>query len=248
MANDCKRDTRRETGRVKLNGKVASPGDRVQPGDTVTLDGKPIKWTTHNEPTSKATSKEHVYIKYWKPKGIVCTTDRTIKGNVIDQIKHPKRVFMVGRLDKDTTGLLLLTDDGRLVNALLRSQHAHYKTYLVRVDRPLRVAALRNMRKGVTITTYAQRDGKSKALTAPTLPATVEQVDMQTFMITITEGRNRQIRKMCEAVGYKVIGLHREAVAGITLKGMKLGAWEEVARADRRIIERVLASADQLIK
>lgn len=95
------------------------------------------------------------------------------------QIKHPKRIFMVGRLDKDTTGLLLLTDDGRLVNALLRSEHSHRKTYLVRVDRPLSVAPLRALRRGVTITTYAQRDGNSKSLTAPTLPAEVQQVGLQ---------------------------------------------------------------------
>lgn len=94
----------------------------------------------------------------------------------VPQINHPKRIFMVGRLDKDTTGLLLLTDDGRLVNALLRSRHAHQKTYLVRVDRPLKAATLRSLRRGVTITTYAQRDGSSKALTAPTLPAEVQQV------------------------------------------------------------------------
>lgn len=97
---------------------------------------------------------------------------------LLPQIKHPKRIFTVGRLDKDTTGLLLLTDDGRLVNALLRSKHAHRKTYLVRVDRPLKVAALRALRKGVTITTYAQRDGTSKGLTAPTLPAAVQQVSL----------------------------------------------------------------------
>ncbi len=180
-------------GRVLLNGAVAVAGDRVLPGDEVALDGVP--WT---DGLGEPAGGQHVYVKYWKPTGVTCTTDERVRGNIIDALRRAglrteSRIFTVGRLDKESEGLILLTSDGRLPNSVGRSAFAHTKLYAVTCDRPLADSHLRRLSRGVTITTSAQRDrGPPKVLTAPTLPCEVRRLDERSFEITLTEGRNRQ--------------------------------------------------------
>jgi pseudouridine synthase len=201
------------------------------------------------------------YIKYWKPIGITCTTDRRIQDNLIDALKYdgcnPEcRIFPVGRLDKDTSGIILMTSDGRLPNASLRGYHKHPKTYMVKANRPVSEADIQTLRSGVVITTVAQRDGnRAKPLTAPTLPCQVRAIQSQyaqsknlesrILEITLVEGRNRQIRRMMEAVGYRVLGLHRKAFMGITLDNLEgEGDWSFLDEDEMKIVDRVLQQAE----
>jgi len=203
-------------GRVQINGVVAKPGARVFPGDCVTLDGKPVSWEKLAIVREDGDlESQFVYIKYWKPRGVICTTDTRIEGNIIDAVSHPKRIYPVGRLDKDTSGLILLTSDGRVPNSILRASGKKSKEYRVEVNRAITERHLTMLREGVLITTVAQRDRKAKPLTAYTLPAQVERIADNKVLMTIYEGRNRQIRKMMEALGYKVVKLHRLKVMGI---------------------------------
>lgn len=201
-------------GRVCINGAVAVPGDRVTAQDEVTLDGKPFAAAAAFAAAVAVGgdgdgTAPFVYLKYWKPRGITCTTDRRIAGNIIDALgRVGTRLFPVGRLDKDSEGLILMTNDGRLPNAIGRAAHAHGKLYLVDCARPLPDTDLRRLANGVVITTAAQRDnGPPKLLTAPTLPCAVRRLGPRSFSIVLTEGRNRQIRKMCEAIGHQVLAL-----------------------------------------
>lgn len=175
------------------------------------------------------------YIKYWKPRGVICTTDRTIRNNLLDELGRdgyvpPHRVFPVGRLDKDTSGLILITSDGRLPNSALRSKANQPKTYKVSVDYELRPEDLDKLRDGIVITTIAQRDrGVAKPLTAPTLPSIVEQTGECSLQITIFEGRNRQIRKMMAALDYNVLKLQRIKFMDIGLHPLKrAGDWSKL--------------------
>eukprot|EP00960_Hanusia_phi_P045175 757076-Hanusia_phi.AAC.6 len=232
-----------EEGRVTVDGRRALPGDRVFPGNIVKLDGKVVQWQELSIiDESVAPQEQFVYIKYWKPRGIVCTTDTRVRGNIVDAVGHPERIFMVGRLDKDSTGLILLTSDGRIPNFVLRSERKHDKKYLVRTDRPIRAEDIRKLAEGVVITTVAQRDRKSKAITARTLPCEVARTSPDVIRITLHEGRNRQIRKMLEALGYEVVDLHRVEVMGITLEGLRVGEWQALTDAEVSLItERVHA-------
>jgi 23S rRNA pseudouridine2604 synthase len=245
-----------QTGRVKVNGTVvADMGRRVVPyQDVVHLDGQVYTdWEVHCDVApprpSDATTElslhsnslslhnPHVYIKYWKPVGVVSTTDRMVPNNLIDAMydvtihrhydpRHQKtllerRIFNVGRLDKDSSGLLLLTSDGRIPNVVLSKHYNHSKIYYVRIDRPITHAHLQQLRDGIVITTDTVRQGKHRPFTARTLPCTIEPLYQKpptspTFQptaelhITLTEGRNRQIRVMLQTVGnYEVLELHR---------------------------------------
>lgn len=214
----------------------------------VYLDGKLVQWEAYVTPAIDATvhgtkqtdngvgSGQRVYIKYWKPQGVVCTTDRSIDGNIIDAVNFPKRLFPVGRLDKDSTGLILLTNDGRVPNALLRAAHQHGKFYMVSVNKPISDKDLLMLRNGVIITTPVQRDRVDKLITAKTLACQVERIDLKRFRITLYEGRNRQIRKMCESLGYEVVDLHREKVVSIGLKGIKEGEWRHLDEQEVDVI------------
>jgi len=173
------------------------------------------------------------YIKYYKPQGVICTTDQRIRENIIDSLTQrsgysPKhRVYPVGRLDKDSTGLILITSDGRLPNASLRREQKQSKIYQVRVDQSLRAHHIQELRNGIVITTVAQRDGKSKPLTARTKPCTITSINSREVEIILQEGRNRQIRKMMGALGYEVIRLHRIGFGEISLDAdMKAGDWK----------------------
>ncbi|KAA8493254.1 23S rRNA pseudouridine [Porphyridium purpureum] len=241
-------------GRARINGKVAVNGARVRSGDVVTLDGKKIDWERlvpasdwkgaarrdEQEVDQVGVSDQFVYLKYWKPRGITCTTDRRIQGNIIDAIGHRERIFPVGRLDKDSSGLILLTSDGRLPNSMLRAKHKNEKTYRVTVDRPCSVNHVQHLRDGVVITTIAQRDRTVKPLTAKTLPAQVVQMAPDVLLITIVEGRNRQIRKMLDALGYTVRALHRVEIMGIGLNGLRHGQWRELNAQELEIVNNCL--------
>lgn len=241
-----------QEGRVAING-VVSYGDMVVPfQDTVTLDGVPVYgWEEMNaiRPVSTTLPREtdFEYIKYYKPRGVICTTDRRIKGNIIDALTNqsgyqPKhRVYPVGRLDKDSSGLILITSDGRLPNASLRHHRKQPKFYRVRVDRPLNDQDLMELRSGVVITTVAQRDGKSKPLTAKTKPCSIVSLGPRDVEIILEEGRNRQIRKMMEALGYEVIRLHRIRFGEISLdKDMTAGDWKALNKKELGWIHSIL--------
>ena len=257
-------------GRLSVNNEpVHSAGQRVVPySDVIRLDGQIIKgWEEFNhmndslnheinrDENPTTTPPVFDYIKYWKPTGVTCTTDRRIENNLIDALRYdgcqPKsRIFPVGRLDKDTSGIILMTSDGRLPNASLRGKYKHPKTYLVKVNRPVSQEDIQQLREGVVITTIAQRDGnRAKPLTAPTLPCKVRVVNSskelnlnsRVLEITLVEGRNRQIRKMMEALGYRVLGLHRNSFMGISLKGLDgEGDWSYLSEDEMGIVERVL--------
>jgi 23S rRNA pseudouridine2604 synthase len=239
-----------QEGRVSVNGEVSFGCMVVPYQDSVALDGKMIQgWEKMNgfDDTSTSAVGGFEYVKYWKPRGVICTTDKRIKDNIIDEImrhsgyRPEHRVYPVGRLDKDSTGLILLTSDGRLPNVSLRNEQKQPKVYQVTVDRPLVDADLDHLRNGIVITTVAQRDGTAKPLTAKTKPCLVDQVSLTSCSITLTEGRNRQIRKMMEAVGYKVLDLHRTEFGEISLNSlMQEGDWQRLNGAEMRWIETIL--------
>ena len=194
-----------EQGRVTLNGKVAGKGNRVVPGDSVDVDGERLK------NRSKA-----VYIIFNKPIGITCTTDLKDKDNIISYIDHQQRIFPIGRLDKDSTGLILLTNDGDIVNRILRAENRHEKEYLVTVNRPISPEFVKNMMGGVRI------------LGKKTKPCTVHKLGKTVFSIILVEGMNRQIRRMCETLGYRVKSLQRIRIMDIKLGKLKPGQWRNL--------------------
>lgn len=198
-------------GVVAINGKVGQLGDRVNESDYVTINGKPIK---------PQTPKQKVYIALNKPVGIVSTTDRREPSNVIDFIGHPQRIFPIGRLDKDSQGLLLLTSDGEIVNKVLRAAGRHEKEYIVTVNQPITPEFLQQMASGVRI------------LDRVTLPAKIWQEGKTTFRIVLVQGLNRQIRRMCEALGYKVLTLKRVRIMNIHLGHLKEGHWRNLSHAE----------------
>ena len=251
-----------ERGRVTVNGRVATPGQKVSVGDRVALDGRVVDWETLQAELQPAAAKSakgtvrvlaleerFVYIKYNKPIGVVTTTDQREPANIIDAVRFPgARLFPVGRLDRDSSGLILLSSDGRLPNAMLGARSgAVGKVYEVRVDAPLTNAALTALREGVVITTVAQRDRTAKALTAKTLPAAVQRVGSSgtEFCITLKEGRNRQIRRMCEALGYSVVKLHRVNFAGIALGGLAPGMWRHLDDKEMGVVRECVQRRDQ---
>jgi 23S rRNA pseudouridine2604 synthase len=192
-------------GRVTINGTVAELGSQAEPGDDVRVDGKPIK-----------VEQQNVYIALNKPIGITSTTEKHIKGNIVDFVNHPLRIFHIGRLDKDSSGLILLTNDGDIVNEILRAENKHEKEYIVTVDKPLTASFIQNMSSGVEI------------LDTKTLPCKVKQLTKYTFNITLMQGLNRQIRRMCSALGYEVRDLHRIRIMNIHLDGLALGQWRDL--------------------
>lgn len=186
-----------EERRVTVNGKHPEMGTKVSPSDEIAVDGTII---------SKRI-KSHVYIAFNKPVGIVCTTDtRVEKNNIIDFINYPSRIFPIGRLDKDSEGLILLTDDGDIVNKILRSSNNHEKEYIVTVDKPISQTFIERMSKGVPI------------LDTTTKPCKVQKLSRNSFKIILTQGLNRQIRRMCEYLGYEVESLQRVRIMNIHLK------------------------------
>ena len=189
-------------GKVTVNGQSAEMGLKVGAGDTVLVDGKPLK----NKP-------KRVYIAYHKPVGITCTTDRKVAGNITDALKYPERIFPIGRLDKPSEGLIFLTNDGDIVNKVLRAGNAHEKEYVVTVNKPITEQFIKRMSQGVPI------------LDTVTLPCKVRQVSRNTFNIILTQGLNRQIRRMAEFLGYEVVKLKRTRIMHVRLAELKVGQW-----------------------
>ena len=196
-------------GRVRIDGRVGVLGDRILPGMVVTVDNQPI-----------LTQVEKVYLALNKPVGIVCTTDPREPMNVVDYLDYPIRIFPVGRLDKDSSGLLLMTSDGEIVNRLLRAAGGHEKEYEVEVDRPVTKEFLEGMMKGVPI------------LDTVTLPCKIRRTGERSFNIIIVQGLNRQIRRMCEYFGYNVRSLKRIRIMNIRLGNMKPGQWRELTKEE----------------
>lgn len=196
-------------GRVTINGAVAELGSQVHEGDEVSVDGKPIQ-----------AKPKHVYIALNKPVGITSTTERHVKGNIVDYVGHPLRIFPIGRLDKDSQGLILLTNDGDIVNRLLRAENKHEKEYIVTVDKPITDAFLQQMASGVRI------------LGTTTLPCKVKRVSSHVFNIILTQGLNRQIRRMCAALGYQVRKLERIRIMNIHLSGIRIGQWRDLTKQE----------------
>ncbi|HKT34683.1 MAG TPA: pseudouridine synthase [Nitrospira sp.] len=200
-----------ESGRVTINNVVAKHGDQVGHEDVVAKDGQAIPW-----------GQARVYIKYHKPVGVTTTSESHVPRNIIREIGHPERIFPIGRLDKDSSGLILLTNDGDIVNQILRVEFGHEREYEVTVDRPLDQAVLDRLSAGVVI------------LGSKTRPCRVERLGARRFRIVLTEGRNRQIRRMCQAVGYRVLTLHRVRIMHITLAGLPSGTWKPLSSPEQQ--------------
>lgn len=200
-----------EEGRVTINGKKAKIGDQVEPGDDIRVSGQQLRVARNN-----------VYIALNKPIGITSTTEKNVKGNIVDLVNHPLRIFNIGRLDKDSDGLILLTNDGDIVNEILRAENEHEKEYNVSVDKPITPEFLQQMSKGV------------KILGTKTLPCKVEQLSKFDFKITLTQGLNRQIRRMCEALGYDVLRLQRVRIMNIHLGNLPVGQWRDLSKKEKK--------------
>ena len=210
-----------EEGRITINGVIPELGTKVSDEDLVEVDGKPIR-----EP-----QESHVYIVFNKPIGIVCTTDsHREKNNIIDFINHPKRIFPVGRLDKPSEGLIILTSDGDIVNKILRSKNNHEKEYIVRVDKPINPRFLEKMRNGVPI------------LDTVTKKCEVEKIDDMHFRIVLTQGLNRQIRRMCEYLGYEVKKLKRIRIMNLKLD-IPVGKWRDITKEELEILNTSLEAS-----
>lgn len=210
-----------ESGRVKINGKVAEKGNRVFENDKVTVDGKPLK-----------SKPKNIYLALHKPPGITCTTDRRDKTNIIDFVNHPKRIFPIGRLDKPSSGLIFLTNDGDIVNEILRVENNHEKEYIVTVNRPITKEFIRKMASGIPI------------LGTVTKKCFVQKKGKFGFKIILTQGLNRQIRRMCEFLDYRVVTLKRVRIMNVKLGNLKQGTWRELTETELDILKGNLAKIE----
>ncbi len=199
-----------EGGRVTINGVTAELGSQAEHGDDVRVDGTRI-----------GAHKQHVYIALNKPVGIVSTTEMHVKENIVDFVRHQERIFPIGRLDKDSEGLILLTNDGDIVNRILRAEGKHDKEYIVTVDKPVTPSFVKGMSEGVRV------------LGSMTLPCQVTRIGERTFRIILNEGRNRQIRRMCSAFGYQVRRLKRVRIMNIELGTLPSGKWRDLTAEER---------------
>jgi 23S rRNA pseudouridine2604 synthase len=198
-----------ESGRVTCNGTLAALGTKVGEGDEIRVDGELL-----------GVKKQQIYIALNKPVGITCTTESHIDDNVIDLIAHAERIFPIGRLDKDSEGLILLTNNGDIVNEILRSENNHEKEYIVTVERPITDLSLSMMAEGV------------KIMGEITKPAKVTRIGDDTFRIILTQGLNRQIRRMCSALGYRAQRLQRVRIINIELGDLAVGRWRDLTATE----------------
>ena len=200
-----------EEGKVTINGEIPEMGTKVEEGDQVEVEGQRIE---------KSTKHEKIYLVFNKPAGIVCTTDRRLESdNIIDFIKYPTRIFPIGRLDKPSEGLIFLTNDGDIVNKILRARNNHEKEYIVIVNRPINREFIKRMSNGV------------KILDTTTKNCLVKQLSQKKFKIILTQGLNRQIRRMCEALGYRVRSLKRVRIMNIKLD-LPTGEYREFSKEE----------------
>lgn len=216
-------DTLIEKGRVTVNGENSGLGDRVMPGDEVRVDGKLI--TENNT---------EVFIMLNKPVGITCTTDTRFDDNVVDFVNHPERIFPVGRLDKPSEGLLLLTNEGDIVNKILRAGNKHEKEYIVKVDRHVTDEFVKRMSSGIPI------------LETVTKRCKVEKISRFEFRIILVQGLNRQIRRMCEYLGYEVVALQRIRIMNLGLGDLPVGEWRDLTSEELKTLRDSVKDSDGL--
>lgn len=209
-----------EEGRVLVNGKPAEMGMRISQDDQVLFDGKPV---------SNA-DKKPVLIAYNKPVGIVCTAEKREKNNIIDHINYPERIYPIGRLDKDSNGLILLTNQGDLVNRIMRGANAHEKEYIVTVDKDIDSDFIKKMSAGVYL----------DELEVTTRKCQVEKLSKRTFKIILTQGLNRQIRRMCQMLGYRVRSLKRVRIMNIKLNDLQEDTYRDVTEAELKVLNKML--------
>lgn len=208
--------SRRETnrliaaGRITINGKVCEKGADVEPEDIVLIDGQEIPYN----------DREPVYLALNKPIGIVCTAAEQVEGNIIQYVNYPSRIFAIGRLDKASEGLIFLTNDGDIVNKMMRSEHNHDKEYVVTVDKPVTDEFVHAMSQGVEI------------MNVMTKPCEVYKHSENVFRIILTQGLNLQIRRMCKALGYRVLKLERIRIMNVTLDGLERGQWRHLEKQE----------------
>ena len=211
-------------GKVKINGEITEIGDKVEEGDQVEVNGKRIE---------KSMQQKNIYLAFNKPVGIVCTTDRRVEpDNLIDFIKYPKRIFPIGRLDKPSEGLIFLTNDGDIVNKILRARNNHEKEYIVKVNRPINRDFIKSMSNGVEI------------LDTITKNCFVKQLGQKKFKIILTQGLNRQIRRMCESLGYRVRSLKRVRIMNIKLD-VPTGKYREFTKEELLELNRLLKKSSK---
>lgn len=215
-------DTLVSENRVTINGKPAEMGAQVSDQDVIEVDGKPIR----------KRQNDFVYLAFNKPVGIECTTNTKVKDNVVDYINYPERIFPIGRLDKDSEGLLLLTNDGDIVNKILRARNNHEKEYIVKVDKPVNDRFITRMSLGVPI------------LDTMTKKCKVEKINAYTFKIVLTQGLNRQIRRMCEHLGYEVKALKRVRIINITLD-VPLGKYRKLSDKEMNELNRLISDSSK---
>ncbi|CUH93335.1 23S rRNA pseudouridine(2604) synthase RluF [Herbinix luporum] len=204
-------------GKVIIDGVKAEIGSRVLPGSLVTFCGKPVN-----------KEEKKVLIAFNKPRGIVCTTSRRDPDNIVDYINYPTRIYPIGRLDKDSEGLILLTNDGSIVNGILRARYGHEKEYIVTVNKSITKEFVKRMSEGVPI------------LDTVTKPCVVTVIDKFSFRIILTQGLNRQIRRMCEYLGYRVVKLVRIRIMNISLGNLKIGAWRNLTDKELKELKRLI--------
>lgn len=209
-------------GRVTINGKPTQLGNRVFDGDVVKIDGRPLK-----------SKPKTLYIAFNKPVGIVCTTDSKERNNIVKYINHPERLFPIGRLDKPSEGLIFLTNDGDIVNKILRAGNNHEKDYLVTVDKAITDDFINKMSNGIPI------------LGTVTQKCKVTKVSTKVFQIVLTQGLNRQIRRMCEHLGYEVTKLKRTRIMNVNLDKLAIGQWRELTSVELTEINRMVASSSK---
>ncbi len=215
-----------ENKRVTINGIVPELGTKVQPGDKVYVDGKLVAASPENK-------SDRIYIAYHKPIGITCTTERHVRGNIIDAIGHKERIFPIGRLDKPSEGLIFLTSDGDIVNKILRAENAHDKEYIVTVDKPISERFIDRMSRGVPI------------LGTITKPCKVTVQSKFVFRIILTQGLNRQIRRMCEYLGYDVKKLKRSRIMNVELSNLRAGQWRDLTIEEMNEINNAVADSSK---
>lgn len=208
-----------ELGSVFINGVRAKIGTQVSNRDTVVVNGHTIQ---------RKDREDDLYIALNKPKGITSTTEKGVEDNIVDYIGHPRRIFPIGRLDKDSQGLIFLTTNGDIVNKILRAGNQHQKEYIVTVDKPITPEFVEKMSSGVPI------------LGVVTKKCVVEQLSGNVFKIILVQGLNRQIRRMCEYFGYNVTKLERTRIMNIELKGIPLGEWRELSESEMRMMNELL--------
>lgn len=215
-----------EQQRVRINDVIPELGTKVARGDVVTVDGNRIQ-------ASASDKADRVYLAYHKPVGITCTTELHIKGNIVNAIGHKQRIFPIGRLDKPSEGLIFLTSDGDIVNKILRAENAHDKEYVVTVNRPLTEHFIKKMASGIPI------------LNTVTKPCEVTMQSKMVFRIILTQGLNRQIRRMCEYLGYEVVKLKRTRIMSVRLGGLKVGQWRDLTKEEMTQINLAVAGSSK---